>query len=179
MDKLIKKCDRTPVKSDLATLKPIKITVDDILTQLLRTEHNYKQNHLITDFRILIGLISTGLAAILTYLSLYQDFKTYKQTATIILIAYFGLNGVMEVLLRFINRGCIFHGKNEKGTIKIFTHVKAPDSNYVVMVYRNGKSIPEKWDKNVCEMFNEEGVMMHKMVITELDKFFKEGIKED
>ncbi|KAM0673743.1 Signal peptidase complex subunit 2 [Gurleya vavrai] len=173
MDKIIKKYNRTPIKTDISTLKPIKITIDDVLSQLLRVEHNYKQSHLITDFRIIVGLISTGLAAFLTYLSVYQEFKIYKETAICILVSYFFLNGVLEIVMRYLNKGCIFQGTNDKGTIKVYSNIKAPDTNYILMVYRNGKDIPEKFNKNVCDLFNEEGLFLHEIFINEVNEFLK------
>lgn len=175
MEKLIKKYDRTPIKTDLSTLQSIKICIDDTLLQYLRVHHQYKQNNLLTDFKIVIGVISTVIAGFVTYLSVSKEFVDYKSLVTYLLLLYFGLNGFLEVINRFVNKGCIFHGKNESGNIKIYTKIPQPDTSYIMIAFRNDKTIPIKWTKNVCDLFNEEGLFLHKKFYDEIDTFFNDN----
>lgn len=177
MDKLLRKYERTPIKSEIASLSPIKVTLDDVLITYLRTEMQYKQDFMVTDARIVIGLVSTGLAILLTYLSLNKEFKEYKIMACYILAAYFLINGIAEILIRIVNKGSVFKGRNENGFINVVTNIGAPDTNYVVMVYKDDKVIPEKYNNNVCDLFDEDGMLLHEIYLKEIDAFFKDGKK--
>ncbi|KAM0676626.1 hypothetical protein BDAP_002836 [Binucleata daphniae] len=177
MDKLIKKYDRTPIKTNLSTLQTIKISIDDSLLQYLRVHHKYKQNNLLTDLKIFIGLCSTIVAVIITYYSMTQDFVDYKALAAYLLIFYFTINGFLEFVVRFVNKGCIFRGTNEAGSIRIYSKLPQPNTNYILIAFLNNKTIPIKWNKNVCDLFDEEGTFLHKQFYSEIDTFFSENAK--
>lgn len=179
MEKLFRKYKRTPVNSNINCLKSLKTTLDDVLSLYLRTEQEYKQNHFIVDLRIAIGVISTLAAAYLTYLSVYVDFKDYKNKAIALLGIYFALNGLLELVMKCTQKGKVFYGKNERGTISVYTSVKTPDTNYVVLVYKDKSVIPTKYNRNICELFDEEGVLQHEVFLNDIDAFFKEEDKKD
>ncbi|EJW03680.1 hypothetical protein EDEG_00168 [Edhazardia aedis USNM 41457] len=178
MDKLIKKYDRKPIKCDLTSLTPIKLTLDDVLGEYLRVEMKYKQSHLFTDLRIFVGLVSTIMSVYLTYLSMNKEFKEYKYICFVIVGVFAVLNGLLELILRVFARGTIFSGKKEDERICVYSNISRADTNYIVMVYKDGKLIPDKYNKDVRDLFDEDGMLLHKLFIEELNYFLKEGKKD-
>lgn len=169
MEKLIKKYDRTPIRANTHVLQDLKIALDDILVNLLKNEFNIQQDHRITDLRIVIGFISIISAIYITYVSLYGDFKEYKQMSLILTLVYFVLNSFITFIMKFINKGCVFKARDN--SIRVYTTVVPPNTNYIVMVYRRG-IIPEKYNKNVCDLFDEEGRCLHEVFMKDLKNFF-------
>lgn len=176
MEKLLKKYDRSPLKSNIHCLQALKISLDDLLVNFLKNMCNIKQNNNFVDLRILVGCISILSAIYVTYCSVYSEFKDYKNTSCTILFIYFVINSFVMLMQKFYGNECIFQACDN--SVKVYTSMSPPDTNYIVMVYRNG-IIPEKYNKNVCDLFDENGNCQHKVFFDDLKKFFIDDVKKN
>ncbi|KAM0680989.1 hypothetical protein GINT2_000772 [Glugoides intestinalis] len=166
LEKLIKKIDSAPIQADLYTLEQLKIALDDLLVFYCK-ERGFKEKHRLNDFLNVIGLISTVLASIVLYLSLYSTFEASKKVLFICLVIYVFLS-----LLSFIVY-CFCGGRIQFQEFDIVTRAdKTPV--YVSLLYWKGKVVPVKYYKSILELFDETGKLDHVLFLNDLEKLFKE-----
>lgn len=166
LEKLIKKFENAPIRVDLYTLEQLKIALDDLLI-LYCKERGFKEKHHLTDFLNIIGVISTILASIVLYLSLYSTFEASKKLLVICLSIY-----VILSILSFIVY-CFFGGCIQFLEFDVVTRIdKTPV--YVSLLYWKGKVVPVKYYKSVLELFDETGKLDHVLFLNDLENLFKE-----
>ncbi|EEQ81647.1 hypothetical protein NCER_101840 [Vairimorpha ceranae BRL01] len=185
-DKLKLKYSKKPVKGDIYNLRHLKVLIDEILVDFLVKDLNYKLNNTYTDFQISVGLLSTVLAALLTYFSMNFEFKDYKVFMIWCLCIYSVLNGIVYIFdtlrgttyyFTKVIKNNVQEDKNDKETekvvsIRVCTEILPPNPIYTLLVYKDNKLIPEKWSKSVFELFKEDGTLNASQFLDDVTLFF-------
>ncbi|KAF7683521.1 Signal peptidase complex subunit 2 [Astathelohania contejeani] len=168
MEKIIKKYDKKPIKTNTYILSNLKVTLDDFVIQFMTKELRCTENFLFTDFRIAVGIVSTILASILAYLSITYDFNEYKTICAIFLLIYFVSNIIVEAISNIFRRNVIYVGKKEDKRISVKSILKGPNTIYTLLVDSNGSV--SKYTKDIRDLFDEEGMFLHNIFFNELKK---------
>ncbi|KAI5168403.1 signal peptidase complex subunit 2 [Pancytospora epiphaga] len=162
-DALTKKHDSKPIMADIYTLGNMKIILDDLLNEYL-ISRGFKRNYAFPDFRTTIGLISTVLAIIVTYLSLYYKFDDVSSSITFCIFLYFVLNAFVSVI------GYFEEHKIRYGTFYLVTKANIAPS-YTIEYFTAGSAI-KKYTKSLYDLFDSSGRMDHVLFINDMEDFF-------
>lgn len=172
MDKIITRYNKKPIQSNIYVLQGLKLSLNDLLVEYLKHERGFKQKQLFTDMRIVVGLFSVACAIITCYISMYKDFSDYKNELVVLLGIYFSLNFLLEIWTMLFFRNVIFEGTNKDGSVRIDGFNRAVDTNYKLIIYRNGKVVPGTFSKSVYELYDESGVLDHETFLKEIAPIF-------
>lgn len=159
---------RRPVRGDINRLKSLKITLDDVLKTYLTASAKWEQNHVVSDVKILIGLVSIASTGIIVYMSLFMDFAVYKPYAIMLLSLYFALNIILEVFLFFWPEP-VFKGTKGKSRLVVRSEVKSPHPVYTLTLYRDGSPVPIKYAKSFYDLFYSNGVLAHEEYLKDIE----------
>lgn len=159
-------------KGDIYNLRNLKVVLDDALYDFITKTLSLKIKTAYTDFELFVGTISTILSIIVVYMSCNYDFCDYKLYLIICLTIYFILNGIITICNYFRSTTFAFDG------MKVCTEICPPYPVYTILVYRNGKLIPEKFSKSVYDLFDCEGILSTDCFYKELNVFIgNENVK--
>lgn len=165
-EKLKSKYNKNKIKKDIYTLDQLKIALDDLLIEYAEGK-GYRENHITTDVGNTIGIISTILASIVTFVSIYYKFEDIKNIVFVCTTAYFGFNTFFFLFLQ------LFGGKI---AFKEFDAITKIDTTpvYVILLYWKNRNIPVKYHRDVTELFYEDGEFDHTLFLNDLESLFKE-----
>jgi hypothetical protein len=166
MEKLKLKYSKNPIRGDIYNLSQLKILLDDLVKEYLTSVKSCEQSMLLTDARIAVGLISTGIAAAIVYLSLKTEFEQHKNALILLISIYFVLNFFIEVYTRYIGSSFVFTDRT------VVTSATPPEAVYTVLVYNKDRLIPEKYNKSVFDLFDESGRLIHEEFLSDLEELF-------
>lgn len=172
MDTIIARYNKTPINCNIYGLVNLKVACNDLLIEYLKKEKGYQQRQAYTDMKIAVGLISVVCAILTCYMSLHYDFSDYRKALVVVLAIYFSLNFILEICLRFFARNTVFEGYNREGSIRIDGFNKAVDTNYKLIIYKNGKAIPGNFSKSIYDLYDESGVLDHETFLREIAQVF-------
>lgn len=167
IEKIKQKYSKRPIKGEIYNLANLKILLDDLLLEYLTKVKKYKQKTFLVDLKIFVGIISTVVACVIAYLSVYKEFSEYRNMLIIGLSIYFTINMMVWVVEKM--QKATFKFEN----ISVETNVNPPSPVYTVMVYEKEKLIPEKYTKSVFDLFTEEGRLLHEEVLSDFERLFK------
>lgn len=166
MEKLKEKYKKSPIIADIYSLDQLKIALDDLLVECV-SSLGFRERNLYTDIQNTIGIISTMLAVVVTWLSECHKFQSIKTYMAWLVFVYFGINGVSCLYSYFKGGKIKFDG------FEMITRIdKTPV--YVVLVYRKGKPVPVKYCKSVLDLFDENGRLDHALFIDDIKALFSQ-----
>lgn len=166
MEKLREKYKKFPVVADIHSLDQLKIALDDLLVECV-SSLGFKESNLYTDIQNSIGIISTILAVIVTWMSECHRFQNIKFYMVWLVLGYFTINGLSYLYFHFEGGKIKFNG------LEIITRIdKTPI--YVVLVYKKGKPVPVKYYKSVLDLFDENGRLDHALFIDDIEALFNQ-----
>ncbi|ELQ74856.1 putative Signal peptidase complex subunit 2 protein, partial [Trachipleistophora hominis] len=172
MDAIITRYNKAPIHCNIYSLVNLKVACNDLLIEYLTKEKGYRQKHTYTDMKIVVGLISVVCAALTCYMSMNYSFEDYRKALVVVLAVYFSFNFVLEISLRLFARNTVFEGYNKEGSIRIDGFNRAVDTDYKLIIYKNGKAIPGNFCKSVYELYDESGVLDHEAFLREVAQVF-------
>lgn len=165
MEKLIIKYEKNPLKVNLRKLINLRVSLNDLLYEYLNNK-NCVQNFRSTDIRIIVGFISSILASITTYISLFYEFQDIKKLQIFLLSFYFCINGLYELYSKFVANYTYYGNMNGKSLI-IYSYI---DDYYRLEVVYNGKY--KKYKALIYDLFYENGILDHSKFLGDLNDLF-------
>ncbi|TPX70805.1 hypothetical protein SpCBS45565_g01507 [Spizellomyces sp. 'palustris'] len=88
----------------------LKHTLDDCVRRILVLDYKFKEIHIHTDRRLLLGYAACAFAAYASAYSYIVPFPDCKPVLLVCVVAYFILNGAMMVYATYIEKDIIFQG---------------------------------------------------------------------
>lgn len=164
IEKIRMKYNKTPIKADIYNPVQLKLTLDDLVVELV-SSMGYKPNNFYVDAQNIIGIISTIITAIVAYLSVYYKFDEISKYLTVLIPAYFLLSGISYLnyfafggLLRFNDLS--LRSKLSKSVI------------YEVLVVK--KDTSNKYFKSILDLYHDTGILDHNLFIDGIIEFINE-----
>ncbi|MCJ1315378.1 hypothetical protein MMC15_000697 [Xylographa vitiligo] len=134
------------------SLPDLKNTTDDALPNYL-TSLDFRQSHFLTDVRLVLGYSAVIIAAItfaFDYKRGWNETKGYTYWAV---VAYFLLNGALTFWIWFAEKGKIFQGATQNGTLlTIASSVAKHNPTYQLLVRWTDPATSEPFDWQTCEI---------------------------
>lgn len=135
--------------TNLTHLANLKVIVRDAVPNIFKSiNKDLKQSHNTTDFKIIVGLLSTILACITTYISVYYDFNSMYQILLVLVVSYFIINGLLESLLFLFGLNELIYKAtfSKKEDLKNDNTEKAPSKllNYTLFVHSRSTNLPDQ-----------------------------------
>ena len=100
----------------ILTLTDLKNTTDDALSNYL-TSLKFKQSHFLTDVRLALGYSAVLIAAITFYADYRLGWDKTKEWTLWAVLGYFTLNGALTFWIWGVEKGKIFNGEFNDGSI--------------------------------------------------------------
>jgi hypothetical protein len=165
MDSLKTKYTKNPITADIYTVKQLKIALDDVLVEYCQAL-GYKENHLATDFKNVVGIISALLASFVLALGYLRPFQEIKMAIAISVSIFFAINFLVFIF-------CFIRG--DKTTFENFDVSTKIDQTktYNVVVYPKDGKTTKKYNKSVFDLFYEDCRLDHVMYLNDLENLFK------
>lgn len=169
MEDLKKKYTKTPLKGDIYNPFQLKIILDDLLKEYITKVKKSKQSMLLTDVRIMVGLMSTVIAGVIAYLSMKTEFVDHKWILIVLIAIYLVANAILDLYSRYFGTSIVYDN------MTVSTTFSPPDPTYVVIVYSKDKLIPDKYIKSIFDLFDSNGKLFHEEFLNDLNKLFKKN----
>jgi len=164
MEHLITKYNKNPIVGDLYTLPNLKVHLDDLLEEYL-CSNGCKRSYFVQDILNVIGVLSTAITAIITYMSMYCQFDKAKLYLGILLLSYITINSVSFVI-------SYFNG-NKKVFDKFWISTRMEQRPvYVMLIYQKENIVPIKYNKSVYDLYYDNGILDHKLFLNDLKDVF-------
>ncbi|MCJ1439157.1 hypothetical protein MMC27_008548 [Xylographa pallens] len=134
------------------SLSDLKNTTDDALPNYL-TSLDFRQSHFLTDVRLALGysaVIVAGVTFAFDYKLGWDETKEYTYWAV---IAYFLLNGALTFWIWFAEKGKIFQGETQNGTLlTIASRVTKHNPKYQLVIRWTDPTTSEPFDWETREL---------------------------
>lgn len=160
-EKLLQKYSKIPVKTDIYSLKAVKITLNDVLTECMSCL-GFKTKFLYVDLQNFIGILSLILSGFTVYYSVYYKFQEVQKYIANCVFAYFFLSGISYILAYFYSKKLLFED------LEIKTEIKDRSSYIAVFHLKNKKVV--KYYKEINDLFDERGILNHVQFFNDISK---------
>ncbi|KAM0671436.1 microsomal signal peptidase [Ordospora colligata] len=167
MDILKTKYNKNPLVGDVYCLNSLKIILDDVIKEFMDTVKNSKQSTVSSDIKISTGLVSAAITGATVYISLTSEFKQHKSIMTVLVVAYFVINILVEIYERWNGKSMVFGSKT------VSTTINASDAIYTVVVHDSTQPTPNKYTRSVFELFDSDGKLIHERFIEDIQDLFE------
>lgn len=162
--------------SDLYNLPNLKIIINDSIPEILNEEYSdtsdnklvFRECHLLTDIKIVVGMVSVILSAITTYISLRRDFNHSYYLLFALVGSYFILNFLYETASKMFNwSNIICQGKMVKddSRLKIQTMSSPTPGQLLFQLTIAGKKTKSLTvPMNIHDLFDKKGLFLRDTV---------------
>ncbi|KAH8150409.1 uncharacterized protein LAJ45_05620 [Morchella importuna] len=155
----------TVPKVNINALPALKNTTDDMIAPYLKSL-GYKQNHTLTDVRLVIGFAACAIAGVTFYYDWTAGFEAVKGGTLYAVIAYFILNTALTFWIWLVEGGTIYVGEKDGVKITISTHTEkhSPIYHMKITSVLPGTSGPHTVEEksSFTNWFDEKGYFVAK-----------------